>query len=68
MNQDVLKYAIESGLVSRSEVSMHPNFYRFAELIVRQCANVVDGKVDGDTSSYPHRTFGDKIKAHFGVD
>ena len=35
----------------------------FAELIVRECA----GLVDGCNNSFPYVSFGDMIKKHFGV-
>jgi hypothetical protein len=36
---------------------------KFAELIVRECA----GLVDGCNNSFPYVSFGDMIKKHFGV-
>ena len=44
----------------------HPAFCRiFAELIVRECANVVSNAVD---HREPASTYVDKIKKHFGVE
>jgi hypothetical protein len=37
---------------------------KFAELIVRECADLVDNHDD----SYPYVSFGDMIKKHFGVE
>ena len=37
---------------------------RFARLIVRECADLVDDHDD----SYPYVSFGDMIKQHFGVE
>jgi hypothetical protein len=37
---------------------------KFAELIVRECADLVDNNDD----SYPYVSFGDMIKKHFGVE
>jgi hypothetical protein len=37
---------------------------KFAELIVRECADLVDDHDD----SYPYVSFGDMIKQHFGVE
>ena len=37
---------------------------KFAELIVRECADLVDDHDD----SYPYVSFGDMIKEHFGVE
>jgi hypothetical protein len=36
---------------------------KFAELIVRDCADLIDDHDD----SYPYASFGDMIKEHFGV-
>jgi hypothetical protein len=38
---------------------------KFAELIVRKCAEVVTGAVD---HREPASTYADKIKQHFGVE
>ena len=35
----------------------------FAELIVRECA-----KLAGEESSWPHNSYSEKIKKHFGVE
>lgn len=43
--------------------SNHIDTERFAELIVTECAKVVD---ENETSS-PFENFGDMIKHHFGV-
>ncbi len=40
------------------------NQEKFAELIVRECADLVDDHDD----SYPYVTFGDMIKKHFRVE
>jgi acetone carboxylase gamma subunit len=41
----------------------HANHMKFAELIVKECADLVDDHDD----SYPYVSFGDMIKQHFGV-
>ena len=42
----------------------HANHMKFAELIVKECADLVDNNDD----SYPYVSFGDMIKKHFGVE
>ena len=37
---------------------------KFAELIIQECADLVDNHDD----SYPYVSFGDMIKEHFGVE
>ena len=39
--------------------------HRFAELIVRECANIVTDAVD---HREPASTYADKIRQHFGVE
>jgi hypothetical protein len=41
------------------------NAERFAELIVRECANIVTDAVD---HREPASTYADKIRQHFGVE
>jgi hypothetical protein len=36
---------------------------KFAELLIRECADLVDNNDD----SYPYVSFGDMIKQHFGI-
>ena len=42
-----------------------PECKKFAELIVRECANIVTDAVD---HREPASTYADKIKQHFGVE
>jgi hypothetical protein len=54
-----------NGTWKKIYVDNHRNLdlEKFAELIVKECANLVDNTDD----SRPHATFGLKIKEHFGV-
>ena len=69
MNEQLLKLAKESGISLRG-FPMNPQMIypselqKFAELIVRECADLVDNNDD----SYPYLSFGDMIKEHFGVE
>ena len=42
----------------------YTDLQKFAELIVLECADLVDNNDD----SYPYVSFGDMIKKHFGVE
>lgn len=61
MNELLKKLAKNAGFSpfdSQSEI-----VEKFAELIVKECAELVDN----DDSSYPYDSFGHKLKQHFGV-
>lgn len=61
MTQKVYEIALHTG------GSLYPDTnteltQRFAENIIEECAKIADQK-----TSYPYQTFGDKIRAHFGL-
>jgi hypothetical protein len=62
MNQRILELARQ---VWPDPNTSHVNHKKFAELIVRKCAEVVTGAVD---HREPASTYADKIKKHFGVE
>ena len=69
MNQRFQALADEAEEYADSVVDaggeFHPAYTRkLAELIVKECAEVVDN----DDSSYPYDSFGHKLKQHFGVE
>jgi hypothetical protein len=76
MNEQILKLAKQSGLVlagdwgmkkwegSRSESISDKDLEKFAELIIRECASIVENAVD---HREPASTYVNKIKEHFGV-
>jgi len=43
-----------------------PEFKRFAELIVNECATILDTKIQ--PPSHPFNSIGYKLKGHFGVE
>ena len=73
MNERFMELAGQAGLYVDLEGSPWPRamsaeeceaaYKKFAELIVRECANLANSE-----SSYPYKDFGDKIRAHFGVE
>ena len=60
MNEKFMELADQ--LKRESDVS-YGELMRFAALIVKECAEVVDN----DDSSYPYDSFGHKLKQHFGM-
>ncbi len=70
MNERIQELAYDAEELADAEVDtgseFHPAFCRiFAELIVRECAQLVQG-VPVDTMGY--HTADQKIKEHFGVE
>jgi hypothetical protein len=67
MNERILKLFTQACYHGDYEPENVPNAVveKFAELIVRKCAEVVTGAVD---HREPASTYADKIKKHFGVE
>jgi len=62
MNERILELAKQAGLKFSSETAMSPVELKFAELIVRECANYI-------TEYYPHSRYeAFYMKKHFGVE
>jgi hypothetical protein len=62
MNEKFLELAKQAGLKFPSETALSPMEEKFAELIVRECANFVDESIgDGGID-------GRSLKEHFGVE
>ena len=59
MNERIKQLAIEAGFYANPDVE---KFEKFAELIVRECANIAD-EYDGVGSTIVSR-----IEKHFGVE
>ena len=73
MNERIRELAEQAGITTNldteyfeKDVNKWVDYYseKFAELIVRECADLVDNHDD----SYPYVSFGDMIKQHFGVE
>jgi hypothetical protein len=62
MNERILELAKVAGLKYPSEETLSPVEIKFAELIVRECADIAD-EYDGVGSTIVSR-----IKKHFGVE
>ena len=61
MTNKVYEIALQTGGSTYPEVNSE-RLQRFAELIVEECAKLAD-----EDTSYPYKTFGDKIRSHFGL-
>jgi hypothetical protein len=66
MSERIRKLATEVGISVEylSNTKQIVLLEKFAELLIRECADLVDNNDD----SYPYVSFGDMIKKHFGVD
>jgi hypothetical protein len=60
MNELILALAKQAGLKFPSETAMSPVELKFAQLIVRECAEIAD-------KAEPYKA-SDLIKQHFGVE
>jgi len=61
MNEQILELAKRSGLKSPTETALSPAERMFAELIVRECIDVMK------QNDYHGEWLGERIKEHFGV-
>ena len=59
MNERILELLIEAGIYECDDFEPHPTFEKFAELIVRECADIAD-------QADPFFAY-DLILKHFGV-
>jgi hypothetical protein len=64
MNQRIQELALQAGMhIVDDKFSTYGKFAeKFAELIVRECADIAD-----EPTSRPFDSYGKKIKQHFGV-
>lgn len=70
MNENIENCLYQAGLTAQGcwdelDDYVREGIEKFAELIVRECANVVADAVD---HREPASTYVDKIKRHFGVE
>lgn len=66
MNERIKELA-NRAMVEREDGWHEFDPYVFAELLIRECLDVVAGHCGGDTDSEPVKIFLD-IEKHFGVD
>jgi hypothetical protein len=74
MNERILELAKQAGIKANSEQAMSPQEQLFAELIVKECANICDGvAIQHDNNNETKAGVGawdcrSTIKEHFGVE
>jgi len=61
MTNKVFEIALKTGGSTFPEVNSQ-RLQSFAENIIEECAKLAD-----ENTSYPYKTFGDKIRSHFGL-
>ena len=61
MTNRVYEIALNVGGSTYPEVNSE-QLQRFAENIIEECAKLAE-----EDTSYPYKTFGDKIRSHFGM-
>jgi len=69
MNERILELAKQAGLKFPSETAMSPVELKFAELIVKECCDVLQTEtIRHDGYGYNQGFLHKKIKHHFGVE
>ena len=73
MNERIKELAKQAGMVTFDDFASGGHFAeKFAELIVRECAYIVDQPYDfktpPDQKTYRYPLSGDEVLKHFGVE
>jgi hypothetical protein len=74
MNQRIKELAEQAGFIPDNAPGMNPVLEKFAELIVKECMDIVSAGINNATdwdSSYWDQACGNRaqaIKQHFGVE
>ena len=68
MNERILELAKQAGLKFPSEEALSPVEIKFAELIVRACADIAYNKQYKHSSAHTRGDCAEAIKQHFGVE
>jgi len=66
MNEQIRKLAHEAGLPTYNPEGIPTKLEKFAELIVRECAQVADQWVNDEDNG--HNLVSDRLRQHFGVE
>jgi hypothetical protein len=62
MNEHIVELAKQAGLSAQSETTIHPNQVKFAELIVKECADIAT------INSHQWESPGYYVLKHFGIE
>jgi len=70
MNERIEQLALQAGTTGVKQVWFtRPELKKFAELIVRECAMIVDSKLDFESASGPDDwASGEDVLKHFGIE
>lgn len=68
MNDRIQKLAEQAGYHPDVFEMCKPGMEKFAELIVKECANFVENIFDDDGGHAPCEDYAKGIKQHFGVE
>jgi hypothetical protein len=64
MNERIKELAVQANVLEIEHYDNESELQKFAELIIRECASIVENAVD---HREPASTYVNKIKQHFGV-
>ena len=68
MNKRIKELARESGLLVHNPEGVPTKLEKFAELIVRECADVTHRLIVEDGKEFPVKSVAYRLKEHFGVE
>ena len=68
MNNRIRDLAHEAGLLTYNPEGIPTKLEKFAELIVRECADVTHGLIVEDGKEFPVKSVAYRLKKHFGVE
>ncbi len=69
MNERIKELMIEAGIYECDDFEPHPTFKKFAELLIKECADMVESSSLPDAYSEPClAVIAEEIKEHFGVE
>ena len=65
MNKRIRELMIESGIYECNDFEPHPTFEKFAELVVKECMDVLDPGTNQLIARFQARQW---LSEHFGVE
>ncbi len=68
MNERIKELMIEAGIYECDDFEPHPTFKKFAQLIVEECAYIVENSPWRFTHGYKAIDQANLLKQHFGVE
>ncbi len=68
MNERIKELMIEAGIYECDDFEPHPTFKKFAQLIVEECAHIVENSPWRLKRGYKAIDQSNLLKQHFGVE